>query len=57
MKKKKTLTTTKLIRMTEEQKTKAKGNEYNSIVRLIADVWGSRKGKVLADIIRTTVNK
>lgn len=57
MKKQKTLTTAKLIRMTPEQLVKSKTHDFSSIVRLLADTWGSRKSKTLVDVIITTLKK
>lgn len=55
--KKKTLTTAKLIRMTPAQLTKAKSIEFSYIVRCLADVWGTPRGKLLKRYIYDVVNE
>lgn len=53
-KKQKKLTTTKLFRMTDQQKLNTKGAGFSYVVQLLAEHWGSRKAKIIEDMIYTT---
>ena len=55
MKKKIKLTTSKLIRMTPTQKVNSKETSFSSVVRLLADHWGTRKARTVENIIGTTL--